>query len=116
MTIEQVAQVCHDVNRAFCIAMDDFSQMTWENAPEWQKESAIKGVEFHLANPLASASASHDNWLTEKLENGWKLGNVKDANEKTHPCILPFDRLPKEQQAKDYLFMQVVHSLNKYLD
>ncbi len=115
MTVQQIAQVCHEINRSFCIAMDDFSQLPWDEAPEWQKESAIKGVEFHLANPSASAAASHDSWLAEKLENGWKLGHVKDANEKTHPCILPFSQLPKEQQAKDYLFRQVVHSLKNYL-
>lgn len=115
MTVPQIAQVCHEINRSFCIAMDDFSQLPWDEAPEWQKESAINGVEFHLANPSASAAASHDSWLTEKLENGWKLGHVKDANEKTHPCILPFSQLPKEQQAKDYLFRQVVHSLKNYL-
>lgn len=116
MTIENIAQVCHEVNKSFCIAMDDFSQLSWEDAPDWQKDSAINGVKFHLDNPLAGPEASHDSWMTEKLENGWKLGHVKDANEKTHPCILPFSQLPKEQQAKDYLFRQVVHSLSIHLE
>lgn len=116
MTIEQVAQVCHEVNRAFCIAMDDFSQMGWDNAPEWQRESAIKGVEFHITNPLAGPAASHESWMEQKLFDGWKYGEVKDSEAKTHPCIVDFEELPKEQQAKDYLFRQVVHSLNKYLD
>jgi hypothetical protein len=115
MTVQQIAQVCHEINRSFCIAMDDFSQLPWDEAPEWQKESAIKGVEFHLANPQAGPAASHESWMEQKLFDGWKYGDVKDAEAKTHPCIVDFEKLPKEQQAKDYLFRQVVHSLKNYL-
>jgi len=114
MTLEQIAQVCHEVNRAFCIAMHDHSQPVWDEAPEWQKESAIKGVHFHLANPEAGPAASHESWMEQKLFDGWKYGDTKDAEAKTHPCIVEFEELPMEQQAKDYLFKQVVHSLMKY--
>lgn len=115
MTIQEIAQVCHEINRSFCIAMDDFSQLKWEDAPDWQKESAVKGVEFHINNPEAGPAASHESWMEQKLFDGWKYGDVKDSEAKTHPCIVDFDELPKEQQAKDYLFRQVVHSLKKFL-
>ena len=116
MKVEQIAQVAHEINKAYCEAIGDNSQTLWEYAPDWQKDSAILGVKFHLDNPLAGVDASHNSWMKEKLENGWKYGHVKDENEKTHPCILPFEYLPKEQQAKDYLFKQVVHSLSKHLE
>jgi hypothetical protein len=115
MTTADIAQVAHEVNKAYCEAIGDKSQTSWEDAPAWQKESAVLGVMFHVENPDAGPEASHNSWLKEKLENGWRLGHVKDANEKTHPCILPFQDLPKEQQAKDFLFRQVVHSLKKFL-
>nr|WP_262568797.1 hypothetical protein [Endozoicomonas gorgoniicola] len=38
-------------------------------------------------------------------------GEVKDPAKKEHPCVVPFSKLPVEQQAKDFLFRQVVHSL-----
>jgi len=115
MTIQEIAQVCHEINRSFCIAMDDFSQLKWEDAPDWQKESAVKGVEFHINNPEAGPAASHESWMEQKIFDGWKYGDIKDSETKTHPCIVDFDELPKEQQAKDYLFRQVVHSLKKFL-
>ena len=115
MTTADIAQVAHEVNKAYCEAIGDKSQTSWDEAPAWQKESALLGVMFHVENPNAGPEASHNSWLKEKLENGWRLGHVKDANEKTHPCILPFQDLPKEQQAKDFLFRQVVHSLKQYL-
>lgn len=115
MKKENVAQVAHEINRAFCESIGDFSQPTWEEAPEWQKSSAINGVQFHLDNPNASPSASHDSWFKQKEEEGWKYGEVKDAEKKEHPCFLPYDQLPVEQQSKDYLFKQVIHSLKTYI-
>ena len=115
MKKENVAQVAHEINKAFCASIGDFSQPTWEEAPEWQKLSAINGVQFHLDNPDASPSASHDSWLKQKEEEGWKYGEVKDAEKNEHPCFVPYEELPIEQKSKDYLFKQVIHSLRQYI-
>lgn len=88
----------------------------WYEAPKWQRDTNIKGVLFHLENPDASPSASHDSWLKEKQEQGWKYGEVKDAEKKEHPCFVPYDQLPASQKAKDYLFKQTVESLKKFLN
>lgn len=115
MTITEIAKIAHEINRAYCLALGDTSQLPWDQAPQWQKDSAVAGVEFHLDNPDASPSASHDNWLSKKTLDGWTFGSVKDEHAKTHPCMTEFEHLPVEQQAKDYLFRQVVHSLRGYL-
>ena len=115
MNIEHVAQVAHEMNKAYCEAIGDNSQPEWKDAPEWQKKSAIAGVRFHLDNPNASPSASHDSWLEEKEKDGWKYGPVKDAAKKEHPCFVPYEKLPAEQRAKDYIFRAVVHSLKRFI-
>ncbi len=46
------------------------TQVSWDEAPEWQRVSAVKGVEFILATPGAKPSASHDSWLAEKKATG----------------------------------------------
>jgi hypothetical protein len=107
--IELVAKLCHEVNRAYCQALGDDSQPTWNDAPEWQRSSAINGVTFHLQNPDAGPDHSHNNWLAEKSAAGWKYGPIKDPEAKEHPCFLPYADLPKEQQAKDYIFRAIVH-------
>jgi hypothetical protein len=115
MTVEQVAQVAHEINMAYCQSIGDNSQPTWEDAPEWQKSSAIKGVEFHLANPDAGPDASHVSWMIQKHQEGWRYGPVKDPIKKEHPCYVPYEELPTEQKAKDYLFKQIVHSLKNQI-
>ena len=111
MKIEAIAKVCHEANRAYCQTIGDNSQPSWEDAPEWQRNSAIKGVEFTRDNPSAPPSASHDSWLEEKRVHGWKYGPIKDAEAKEHPCYVPYDQLPPEQRAKDSLFQGVARSL-----
>jgi hypothetical protein len=115
MSIENIAQVAHEINKAYCEAIGDSSQPTWEDAPEWQKSSAIAGVKFHLENPNAGPDASHNSWLKQKEEEGWKYGPVKNPETKEHPCYVPYEQLPVEQKAKDYLFKQVIHSLKNQL-
>lgn len=111
MNTNQIAKVCHEVNAAFCLAYGDTSQPAWAEAPEWQRQSVVEGVMLHQANPNASPEDSHDAWLANKARGGWVYGEVKDADAKTHPCCVPFDQLPPEQQAKDFIFRQIVHSL-----
>ena len=115
MTEEKIAQVAHETNRAYCESIGDFSQIPWDGAPEWQKTSAINGVKFHLANPSASPSESHEKWLQEKYAEGWKYGEVKDVAKKEHPCCLQYTELPMEQRVKDSLFIGVVRAMKVLL-
>lgn len=109
--LSAIAKVCHEANKACCEAFGDTSQPHWADAPNWQKDSAIKGVQFCFENPAAPPSANHESWLEEKRQTGWKYGEVKDAEAKTHPCFVPYDQLPPEQKVKDYVFKAIVRAM-----
>ena len=115
MNKEKIAQVAHETNRVYCETIGDFSQPSWANAPDWQRESAVNGVKFHIDNPDAGCAASHESWLKEKYDNGWKYGEVKDPEKKEHPCCVPYDELPAEQTVKDALFVGVVRAVKGLL-
>lgn len=104
--IEAAARAAHEANRAYCIALGDNSQMDWETAPEWQRSSCINGVRGVLAGN--GPEQSHESWLKEKTETGWKYGPVKDPEKKEHPCFVPYAELPESQKAKDDIFCAVV--------
>ncbi len=105
---EEVAKVCHQANKAYCETQGDYTQVDWENAPDWQKESAITGVRFHILNEHTTPADSHKSWLKEKIADGWNYGKVKDPEKKEHPCIVNYEDLPKSQQVKDYIFKAIV--------
>lgn len=108
--MDAIARVAHEVNRAYCQALGDNSQPSWEDAPEWQRESARMGVDLHTMGDFGP-EASHISWMNQKLADGWKHGPVKDADKKEHPCLVPFAELSVAQQAKDFIFRAVVHAL-----
>jgi len=106
-----IAKVCHEANAAWCRANGDNSQLPWDLAPQWQRDSAVSGVQFALANPSAPDSAQHDAWMKDKISDGWTYGAQKDPEAKTHPCLIPFGDLPEFQRKKDVLFRAVVEAL-----
>jgi RyR domain len=112
LTNEQIAQIAHETNRVYCRIIGDNTQPLWHEAPARQRDSAINGVTFVRANPNAGPAAQHDNWMAEKQRDGWTYGPIKDVDAKTHPCFLPHDQLPPEQQRKDHLFHAVVTALS----
>lgn len=104
MTVENVAQLCHEANRAYCAAMGDLSHLPWDQAPEWQRDSAMKGVQAHYSSGGMTPEESHGAWLIEKQRTGWVYGMVKNPEKKEHPCMVPYVDLPVEQRAKDFIF------------
>lgn len=108
--LEACARAAHEANRAYCIAIGDTSQVSWEDAPDWQRESARNGalgVIWHNNGPRES----HASWLAVKESEGWRFGPVKDADLKTHPCMVPYDDLPAEQRVKDGIFVATVRAV-----
>jgi hypothetical protein len=110
LSVVEIAELCHEANRGYCAALGDDSQVAWEDAPAWQRLSAMDGVRATLVNPDRSPSASHESWYAHKEAEGWVYGPEKnpDAVPPTHPCMVPYDDLPAAQKAKDYIFLAIV--------
>lgn len=109
------ARAAHEVNRAYCEAMGDDSQVPWDEAPRWQRDSARMGARAAL-DPAQTPEMSHGGWMRHKLEQGWTYGPTKDPEAKTHPCLVPYADLPAEQRAKDSLFLAVVRQTKAAID
>lgn len=104
--IARAARAAHEANRAYCDSIGDHSQVAWEDAPQWQRDSAISGVHGVIAGN--TPEQSHESWLKHKTADGWVYGEAKDAVAKTHPCMVPYADLSEEQRAKDTLFVSTV--------
>ena len=110
LSMDQVAHIAHEVNRSYCQALGDTSQVEWKDSPEWQRVSARMGVDLHTMGDFGP-EASHISWMLQKQDEGWTYGPIKDPEKKEHPCMVPFEQLPREQQVKDHLFRGVVHAV-----
>lgn len=110
MNETQIARVCHEANRAVRHALGETDDGGWDDISEETQLSAINGV--LAAQAGADPIRSHINWLTFKEQHGWVWGPEKNEELKTHPCIVPYNQLPPEQQLKDALFVAVVRALS----
>lgn len=109
--VHVIAEAAYEANRHFCELIGEEPYPAWGDYPDNMKGCILAGVEFHTQNPEVDASASHDSWLAHKESDGWVYGETKDPEAKTHPCMVPYESLPAEQQAKDYIFMAVVERM-----
>jgi hypothetical protein len=110
MPADWIARICHEANRALQVATEDPAPSPqWDDAPDWQRESAIAGVEE--ARRGATPEQLHTAWCEHKRAEGWTYGPRKDPDVKAHPCLVPYEQLPVEQRAKDTLFHAIVGAL-----
>ncbi len=47
------------------------------------------------------AEITHDNWVRQRLADGWTHGQRRDDLLKEHPCIVPYDDLPESEKEYD---------------
>ncbi|WP_304455966.1 RyR domain-containing protein [Nocardiopsis sp. YSL2] len=105
-----IARVCYDANRAYQVVTGDPAvSPPWDEAPEWQHESALVGVEQALDG--ATPAQLHESWCAHKRFDGWKYGPIKSFEDRTHPCLVPYEELPEDQRRKDALFHAIVAAL-----
>lgn len=109
MTIEDIAHVCHEANRAIQLAGGEVVSPHWSEAPDWQRDSAVEGVAKAIDGQ--SPEELHESWCEFKRAGGWVYGAAKDDGAKTHPCLVAYGELPAEQKAKDYVFAAIVGAL-----
>lgn len=109
-TPEQIARVCHHANRALqALHGDAVPSQPWDSETEETRRSAIAGVTFALKG--GTPEDQHEEWVRHKTEAGWTYGPVKDADARTHPCLVPYAELPPQERVKDAVFTAVVTAM-----
>lgn len=109
--IRLAAKTAHEVIRAYCIGLGDHSQLPWDDALAWQMCAAIDGAHVIAATPGVTCEQSHEVWCEFLRTDGWRWGAAKDRWAKTHPCLVPYSKLPASQRVKDELFGLVVRGV-----
>ena len=47
------------------------------------------------------ATNVRDVWAAGRIKEGWTYGEIKNTEEKTTPCLVPYDELPESEKEYD---------------
>lgn len=108
---EQVARVCHEANKALQYIHDDPApSQPWDCELPEVRQSVIEGV--RLARDGCTPERHHQAWMDYRLARGWTYGPEKDPAARTHPCLVPWERLPLAERDKNRVFLAIVQALD----
>lgn len=113
LTEADIARACHEANRVIQGALGEEVSPPWDDATPEQRMSTREGVYSALEGK--GPEDLHDLWMDRKISLGWTLGEAKDEEAKTHPCLVPYMDLPQQQRIKDAVFMDTVLGLREFL-
>lgn len=105
-----IARVCHEANRALRDALGEPPLPAWDHASDEQRHSTVDGVRNALSG-ARTPRENHENWRRRRHADGWRHGDVRDDDAKTHPAMVDYDDLPADQRRKNTLFLAVVAAL-----
>lgn len=81
--------------------MIDYSHVQADRDQLVRERVSAEGREFAMRGALSDLRVTAAAWVSYKAADGWRYGPFKDPVAKTHPCMVPYDKLPPEQRVKD---------------
>lgn len=63
------------------------------------KDVALDAELLELTEKIAKNV--HDNWAAARIAAGWKYGLTRSDEEKTTPCLVPYEELTEEEKEYD---------------
>ena len=80
----------------------------WEKRDLKFRQNMIKAVAKQCGKGrLTSPKKLHDAWVVAYEKMGWKYGKKRDTETKTHPDMVPFNKLGRKEQEKDWVFFML---------
>lgn len=115
-TLVDIAQECHYKNNELMVMNGEEPNPPWDTLDRHTKFMTFKSVLKALENPNLTAKDMHDEWMKNKISDGWTFGDVKDKEQKTHPLIIDFDLMNDIDKMKDQSFINICNKYREIYD
>ena len=47
------------------------------------------------------AENNHEIWASNRMQEGWTYGTLRNDETKNHPCLIPYNQLPESEKEYD---------------
>ena len=80
----------------------------WEDRDEKFRKNMVRAVAKQCGgNASSSVAELHERWIDAYKRMGWRYGKERDVKLKTHPDMVPYRKLGKKEQEKDWVFFML---------
>jgi len=80
----------------------------WEERDAYFRANMIQAVSKQCGKSrMTSPEKLHQAWVVAYEKMGWKYGKKRDTEAKTHPDMVPFNKLGRKEQEKDWIFFML---------
>jgi hypothetical protein len=111
MNVEDIAEIAYALHVRSCQLFGDLTHSTYRDNEADAKARFRAGIDFHLANPKASAKAAHESWMAARTAEGWAPGAKKDIRARSHPQLVPWAEVPQHRRMQYDMIATVVRTL-----
>lgn len=103
-----LAESCHEATKVISEQILSEEKKEWKLIDSKTKAKLLNAVNRAIEEKITDPAIAHANWITDMEKDGWQYGDKLDEENKTHPCMVPYDQLPVGQQTKDYIFLAIL--------
>lgn len=108
---EKIAQVAYAAIQEWCVVTKQEFNVPWAHlSPDYQNHIKVVVARAFTAMEVPTAKELHARCLAEGINAGWTHGDHVDRKKKTHPDILPWEKLSFDQRMKDFLFSNILRA------
>ena len=81
----------------------------WDERDEKFRNQFVEVIKkYFQQEKLPTPEEAHNSWWEAYKKMGWKYGEKRDPEKKTHPDMVPYDELPQDEKEKDAIFLAFV--------
>jgi len=109
--LDLVVRIAYEANRIYCAALGKCPQPYWERAVRESITYYGDKVDAIAKDKGPTLEEAHNNWVSDKVRDGWKYGKEISVKNKTHPYMVEYKNLPPAVRGRDELFVAIVKVL-----
>lgn len=81
---------------------------SWSRRDKMFRKNMIRAVALQCGpERITSPKKLHDEWVRAYKRMGWSYGPTRSTKLKTHPDMVPFDKLGTKEREKDWVFFML---------
>lgn len=88
----------------------------WGETEQPWREKVLAAVDMHISHPDKTPEQAHDEWVAQRVADGWTYADARDDAKKEHPMIRPWVELPFERRVQDTVLHALVAELKMIPD